>query len=117
MEDLEAQPKTVLSGCFRFLGGDPGIEIPDAEKRLNVSFKKSVQTPLGMLLRCLPNSTPARAVRRFLTPVVPAAVEKLLSRPSWDADLRDCFVDKLRDDTKAFLSYCGKPPDFWDLCH
>lgn len=115
LEDLEAQPKTVLSGCFRFLGGDPGLEIPDAERRLNVSSKKSVPTPLGVLLRCLPNSNPARAVRRFLTSVVPAAVGKPLSRPSWDADLRDRVVDKLRDDTKAFLSYCGRPPDFWDL--
>jgi hypothetical protein len=31
----------------------------------------------------------------------------------WDAGMRAWVIERLRDEVRQFLAYCGKPLDFW----
>jgi hypothetical protein len=115
LEDLQEQPHETLVSCFRFLGCDPGVAVAEADKRRNVSSKKTIPTRLGLLLRYAPQTGPMKLARRLFAFYLPSLLESPLRRPCWDAELLHHVVDRLYEDTTAFLAHCGKPSNFWDL--
>jgi hypothetical protein len=49
------------------------------------------------------------------TLVHPLIKESFTEKPDWKPEVKRQVVDSLKDDTKRFLDYAGRPHDHWSL--
>ncbi len=110
-EDFRKEPEAVLARCFGFLGVDPEIRIADAGKNWNPTVAPGIG---GKLHRYIPFY---RVLRSRISPRARAPFKRWLKPffrpPSVDDRTRTEIWDRLHDDSRVFLSFYGKPTDFW----
>lgn len=115
LEDLARSPEDVLRRCFVHIGVDPDATIEESEFHGNRSKDFRRDSWLSSRLRrfgVMP------LLRRFVPEGPFSLAKELLTRPDrytvrWDPVVRREVLDSFVDDTRALLSHCGKPPDFW----
>jgi len=116
LEDLKSDPHRVLSECFSFLEVDPNIKILDADRPRLVSKDRTIATPLGAALKRLPG---LKLLKNFLPNSILVALRlkehPFKNRPRWNSKTYHHVIHRLDKDVFSFLSYCGKPTDFWKL--
>jgi hypothetical protein len=117
-EDMRKDTESVIRGCFKFLGVDADVEIPDLNRNLNSGSEKLYDTPLMRSIRQhkihrLWYKVPYQKRRRFERVV---GLRKPFDGPvEWDQEAIDFVKDKIEDDARQFLEFYGKPADFWKL--
>lgn len=119
LEDFQKHPVAELARCFQFLGVDPTVRIENAERRLNPGEAKLYDSSLMRSIRShrwssrLWHTMPGR-LRRPLEKWL--GLRKPFVGPiAWDAETRAWLIERIGADMRQFLTYCGKPPDFWNL--
>ena len=116
-EDYVADPDRELARCFEFLGVDASFVVPDAREVHNPSLGRKADKALGRILRKTPGTTglwtllPA-GLRRLIQPHL---TMKLEDKPIWPDWVREDAINNVRPDMARFLSFYGKPPEYWDL--
>lgn len=115
-EDLQSGPASVLAKCIDFfdlphisetqIDQSPQHVTPDRIRLENpwVSFLMKIPGKT-YLYSVFPRSL-KREVKRLLRREVGA-------RPEWSPQSLTWLQDELRDDSRAFLEYAGKPSDYW----
>lgn len=111
-EEFKTHPDAVLEECFRFLGIDPSVKIQDTQRPSNVSHEDKI---LMSLLRKIPffnkayYSLPKRIQYRLNATLKRPAT----SRPAWNDETRNWFLQQIAQDMARFLEFNGKPNDYW----
>jgi hypothetical protein len=118
-EDFRDNPTETVERCLAFLGLDPTHGVPDAGDVRNRSLDKDMFAPAAqrvyqstgyrLLRRWIPDRLRGWARRRARVP--------LPKRPAWDDETLDWVWNRIGDDTRAFLSWAGKPPNYWNGPH
>lgn len=118
-EDLARDTRAALRACFRFLGVDPDVHIPDTQRRVNVRADLRRATSALKVTRAFGRRLLGEAAVARVPRSVKIAVNKLLGAriqpPEWDPTTRGWVLDRVRDDSKSFLQHHGKPEGFWSL--
>ncbi len=111
---MPAKPNFIVIGSMKsgtttlchLLGQHRGVFMSTLFGKQAVKVMRE-NTPLGSAGRMIPAS---------LKNLVKTRLEiQVDSRPSWDKKLRRWVIDEIADDMRAFLSFYGKPVDFWDM--
>lgn len=118
LEDLQKDPQTTLKRCYQHLGVDDTYINPEASKtQLNSGDEKLYDTRLLRFLRT--NELTGYKLARLSIPTQDKIFRRLgLRRPftkpiEWDSASRTRVVNTLKADMTEFLSYCGRPANFW----
>lgn len=117
-EDFVGDPDSVVSDIFRFLDVDDSVNVKEHGQYVNA--RDSKQRTGGWLIT-VKERWPVvwRAYMR-----IPGAPQQLIRRaikrpfavrPAWDEEVRQWFLDEIREDALGILRHCGKPPTFWTL--
>ncbi|MBI4698002.1 MAG: sulfotransferase [Nitrospirae bacterium] len=116
-EDLKKKPEMVLKQCFAFLNVNPGVRLANPAERRNVAPKTRAESDL--LKRMKENPLLDAAGR-----IIPSSLKKYIkekleiridSRPVWEEAKRKLVISDISGEARTFLSFYGKPADFWDL--
>lgn len=118
LEDLKTEQHQTITNCYRFLGLDLDIKLDLNNIQLNSYKDKRVTRPLKSKLRAIKGYE--QIVSLLPKPIKHILNERLLSeqinsRPQWHPETRDWVLDKIHEDTIKFLTFSGKPSDFWKL--
>lgn len=114
-EDFKADSQAVLQRCFTFLGLDPTVRVAAAGQKFNATSDQYIDGKLMSILRLLPYFD--RALSKL-----PQAAQRKLSRklrkpitqrPNWVEPTRTQFIEQIRPDVEQFLTFYGKPANFW----
>lgn len=111
-EEFKDDPNMVLNQCYRFLGVNTDFIAPHAAQPSNISHEDKI---LISLLRKIPFfdkvyfSLPTRIRYRLNAKLKRPAT----SRPTWDDETRDWFLQEIAQDMTQFLEFNGKPTDYW----
>lgn len=117
LEDLKADPVSVMQRCFEFLGVDPSFRPGNPALRLNDGETKLFDSALWRYLR-------NASLTRHLMARIPVPVQDRFARPlhlrqpfdrpvEWTPGARRRVVTALRDEVRQLLDYAGKPEDYW----
>lgn len=115
MEDLVTNPQSLLQQCFEFLGVDPTFQIETQHPALNSRASKQVDYPWMAWLRKQKLFLDAK----WLLPTwIIQSFKPLLRKPltvdiHWNEATRHEVVDLLHEDIEKFLSFYGKPDNYW----
>jgi len=113
-EDFVRDRAAVMRRCFEFLGVDPGVDVAFDAHAKNVSAGSREDTPLLSPLRKLPVFDRLRdAAPKGLRESLRRVLKRPTQRPTWDDASRAYAIERLREDSHAFLERYGKPRDFW----
>ncbi|MBL0921383.1 MAG: sulfotransferase [Phycisphaerales bacterium] len=116
-EDFKHDTGGQMQRVYRFLGVDESFTTPPGWKAQHVSAEGRTDSGALRPLRKVPgfgalrDGAPApvkEALRRILK-------KPITGRPEWDGATRAWAVERLRDDSRAFLARYGKPADFWGI--
>lgn len=117
LEDLQRNPQQELERCYRFLGVDSTFNNPSAGIRLNSKQEKRYDSRLLRYLRTSPHTgfklarIPLPLQERFFSAV---GMRPRFTGPLvWEPGVREQVIKTLGDDIRTFLTYCGKPADYW----
>jgi hypothetical protein len=116
-EDFARDPRATLRRCFEFLEVDADHEVVDANRRRRstVGYRRD-RWAMSALRRVPLAGRASRLVSPRLRSAVLGVLRAPLSgRPQWDEETRRWFADQIADDIRAFLEFCGKPRDYWNL--
>ena len=116
-DEFRKEPDSVVRQCLEFLEVDPEISIDRTESKKNprslhqqdthaLSMIKSV--PFMNKLKLLAPKPFRQAVRRKLRKSVEHSAD-------WDTETLQWVIDELQANTQKFLSFYGKPEDYWTL--
>src|SRR5262249_14371031 len=117
-EDLVRDPQATLANCLKFIGARPDI-MPIALPHLNDGELKRRDTrPMRWLRECPRlgprlGRIPLEQQDRF---AVPLGLRRRHADSALRADrseARTYVLDRLGDECRRLLAWCGKPPDFW----
>jgi len=86
LEDMESDPAGILKRIFEFISVDPGVDLLDNGR-----------------------------LRRVNTAEEGRRNRVLISNPEWNPKFKKRVINDLQPDTDKFLSWMGKPKDFWNL--
>lgn len=118
LEDLQKDPQTTLQRCYQFLGVDDTFVNAEASTtQLNSGDEKLYDTRLLRFLRT--NELTGYKLARLSIPTQDRIFRRMgLRRPftkpiEWDGASRARVIDTLKADMAEFLSYCGRPANFW----
>lgn len=116
-EDYIADPEAELARCFDFLGVDSGYAVPDVREAHNASLGRYADTFTGRLFRMAPGMMSLwkrlpGGLRQLLKPHVRTELSR---KPEWNAWMIADAVAKVKPDMERFLTFYGKPLDFWML--
>jgi hypothetical protein len=115
LEDFSREPERELQRCFTHIGVAPDVVIDDAHKARNAaaSFRRDSAIS-GWLRGTAFFGTVQRRSPRWL---VRAAKSLLTSEVNvslaWDPSVKARVMESFADDSRRFLEFCGKEPDFW----
>jgi hypothetical protein len=119
LEDLQKDPQTALKRCYEFLGVDSTFTNNSANTtQLNSGEEKLYDTRLLRLLRT--NEFTGYKIARLSIPTQDKIFRRIgLRRPftapiEWDSSSRARVVNALKTDIGEFLTYCGRPKNFWE---
>ncbi len=119
LKDLRRDPTAELNRCFDFLGLE-GLSTAHLQfSRLNPAEMKNTDSPMLRFIRTNP-------VTRILWQKIPLqtrnrAIKNLRLKKSFESPVQwsdqaiQAFAEIIAPDARQFLSYCGKPADFWQL--
>ena len=108
----------VMNEIFEFIGVEQGAESYRKALRANRAHHYRLYR---MMPRYIYHSKLLGQAKRFLPSQLKQIIKAsaLLAEyenvPRWDPDVRAAVVQQLTDDAEKFLTYAGKPLDFWDL--
>lgn len=113
-EDLAKEPDAVLNLCWDFLGVDGHLAEETTAKTSHISAQARMDGPVIRAFQHVPG---ARAVKKLVPglahSIMPFFRRPLPRRPEWPADLKREVTLQLADDAATFLTFYGKPSDFW----
>jgi len=120
-EDLAADPDTVLSRCFTFLGVDPTVRISHPRRRLNTGSHKLYDTErLREMRNTIWSPETGLALQKLDLGYRDQFLEKLGLRQrftgepmEWNSEIQGRVVEALGEDISKFLEAYGKPLSFW----
>ncbi|TVQ32398.1 MAG: sulfotransferase [Phycisphaeraceae bacterium] len=113
-EDFTADQPGTMRRCFEFLGVDPDREALPESLVKNASTGSREDTPILKALRRIPNfSTIRKRVPEPVRKPFRTMLKKPTEKPRWDEQTRAWTVERLREDSHAFLERYGKPHDYW----
>ena len=117
LEDLKANPMREIRKCFEFLNINPDAVTSVSNCRLNSASDKLYDS---LLYRRIINGETSRRVWNTLAPLPQRILTSALrlKRPfrkpvEWDPRDKRWVLDEVADDARKFLSWAGKPADFW----
>ena len=121
LEDLTTDPTRVLRQCFKFLGVDPNVTIPDIARRANEGESKFYDTPelRRMRKRRLSPDTALPLSRIPLITQDQFLVKLGLRKPfghtpvAWPKGLRDRVIEQIGADATRFLAMLGRDVSVW----
>ncbi len=115
-EDFVRHPGVVIKRCYEFLGVDPKIAVADPSKPAHVSATMMVDMPIIGVLKKIPLAATLRNMAPHLARKVTDSFRRPLpERPEWPADLRHDVIRQISDDTREFLKFYGKSPNYWSF--
>ncbi len=111
-EDFKTTPTPVIRRCFEFLGVDPTLTIPHAKTPRNISHQ---DTFVMACLRKIPffNRAYFALPKRIRYRLNAKLQRPVTTRPQWDEQTKQWFIQQIAQETQAFLESYGKPLDFW----
>ena len=113
LEDFKDDPAGVMRRCFQFLGVDADFRV------LGSNLQRNRSSANGLALRMASACGLGKLVRELFPEWMVSRVRNGLSRPiekpEWLVDTKRWVIRQVADDARRFLSYCGKPVDFWEL--
>lgn len=113
-EDLAAEQLSVLSALFSFLNLEHAVGSRLGEERENISEGKFGDSRILTAARRLPGFGSVRnAAPQAARGILRRVLKRRLSRPVWNDDTREWFLDQVHEDCKLILSYANKAPDYW----
>ncbi len=115
-EDFKISPKNVLVETCDFLGICPEFSFESNHRFRNQTSSKGLSTSFGRFLRTLPGYKHlARNSPDGLRMVISVLTkQKFNHRPTWETTTRNEVIEALEADLSCFLSFCGKPANFWN---
>lgn len=116
-EDYIADTEAELARCFDFLGVDSAYVVPDVREVHNPSLGRYADTFTGRLFRKMPGMMSLwqrfpRSLRQLLKPHVRTELSR---KPVWADWMIADAVANVKPDMEQFLTFYGKPLDFWTL--
>jgi hypothetical protein len=115
-EDFVSNPHDIIKRAYRFLGADPELAIADPAQPKHVATDMSVDGPVIRFIQKLPGARTSKNLAPDLAHKVMTKLRRPLpSRPKWPLELRTEVIKQLADDAAEFLTFCGKPSDYWEL--
>lgn len=117
LEDFADSPAEEMKRCFSHIGVDPSVKLKDPHRPRFSSSEMREDRFGGSWLRKLGVVEFAREV---FSPEMFKAGKSIFTRPDhytieWDPTVKQRVANKLADDARKFLEYCGKPEDYWKL--
>lgn len=113
-EDFVKDKAATMRRCFEFLGVDPSVDVTRDAHAKNVSAGSREDTPLLGPLRRLPLFERLRdAAPRGVREALRRTLKKPTAKPEWDEESRAYAIERLREDSHAFLERYGKERGFW----
>jgi hypothetical protein len=112
LEELEKSPAAAIARCCAFLGIDPPVAA--AHLHSNASEPYVLNERVADLINAAP------ALQKMIN-VQPAFLKRLAKtmlkpvEPRWSDQALAAVARQLEDDTAEFLSFYGKPKDYWPL--
>jgi len=117
LEDFKQDPERELRRCFRFLGVDAEVPVPDIGRQLNSAATKYYDTKVLQFIHRTPwmsrlwwkmNCSRQDKWGRRL------GLRRPITRPvAWSEETRRMLYDELGGEIERFLDFYGKPRDFW----
>lgn len=117
MEDLVADPKTLLRQTCEFLNISADAPIASTEQWSNKASVTSRDRSFTQRLRTIPGFESVRtripaSLRRLVEPFF---IRKDGGKPKWSRRARIETAAALREDARQLLRYCERSESFWDL--
>ena len=118
LEDLQTDAVGTLNRCFQFLDLADFHRFTDPHRPRNTAAEKRSDRRLLRLLRRVPGYTPLRDrlapqhLRRLFKPLL---TRPIVARPEFDPQTQAWAADQLAADALQFLTFYGKPADYWNL--
>jgi hypothetical protein len=118
-EELKADPNAMVKRCFSFLGIDPNVQLPHAERRVNVKEDIRTVTPSLKLARRMARMVLGRHKDKPQLRTWKSHVNKALGRQEpealFDLETRQWYVERVREDASRLLTHYKKPADLWNF--
>ena len=117
-EDLCTDAAKLIEGTYDFLGLEPCDQLEDVSKPRNATADHQMDTPLMSKLRhmslyqAIKNAIPHSLRDRLRKSQM---LRRDSDRPLWKREAREWAIEQIVDDTRQFLTHCGKPVDYWRL--
>jgi hypothetical protein len=117
-DDFKADPLRAFAQCCEFLSVDQSRMPNSPMLPRNVSSALESETAVLAALRCLPlfhrlvRSLSADCKNRLKQQYFTRRIEH---RPIWPPDKRRRAIREIADDVHSFLTFYGRPADFWRL--
>lgn len=115
LEDFISDAENELKRCCLHIGVNPSIPFDNPDKPRNKSdnFRKD-----GLIAHLLKQVNFLNSIKAKLPTWSIFLVKRILTKKpdlsfKWDDAVRKSVLKKLQNDSKNFLSYCGRPNDFW----
>ncbi len=119
-DEFVVSPLAVLNQCTDFLGVNRWQGYSNPEKARNAA--PVVRNQTGFALRALKSIPDCSFIRK----IMPSKLRNTLQQkdvphnpadtsPKWHPEIHKKVVAEISEDVHSFLSYAGKPLDYWDL--
>lgn len=117
LDSLRSDPAGAMGDIFRFLGVDDRFWSSEFTVARHKSSHKGRKNRVGLLLKRLSDSKPARLVstdaRMKLGRLMYAPFSKKMERPAIDPELRKQLLDYLEEDTLKLQQFTGLDLSSW----
>lgn len=118
-EDFIRNPKLAARECFRFLGLEQSVQLPNPGYPHNAADRKRTER---RSLRAMRSTRWFNLLRRLSPTRAKNAVREAIfmtsdgsQAPEWDPAALAWVVDQVRDDAASFLEFYGKRPGYWSF--
>lgn len=119
LEDFQQDPAAAVKRCFEFLGVQSDLPIGQPQRRLNTRDEKRYDS---RLMRFIRTHQRTNEFWENLSDRQRQRWERILKlrRPfrgalRWPDVTRARLIEQIGEDARRFLTFYGKPADFWDL--
>jgi len=116
-EDFRDNPTEVIAKCFQFLEVEPSFQINNPSRPKNISRLKTSEKETLTLLKRVPIFETAKQIApmQIKNYIKPFFIRKITEKPQWHKSDRKKVIELIIDDAHTFLSFYGKPIDYWNL--
>ncbi len=115
LEDFAQNPEHELKRCFQHIGVDPSITLENIDIPRNKSdnFRKDI-----LIVKYLRQTIFISSIKKLMPYWMLSGAKTILTRKQdltiqWNDRTRQLVIEKLKDDSRNFLNFCGKLEDFW----